>query len=149
MSKGKKILIIVLAIVVIALVTIIIMKNKENEEQERINRTITTDISNEDESDEIKDKLNKVGLQVEKGDTIYSELLKENGNIYIVEGLKLEIYNMDEEKIAELSNNQENTTITIEDENGIKYNALILKNKVILNCENKQMQEKIIEAFSN
>ena len=151
MKKNKKILILIIIIILlIAGIAILIINNrKKEEEEERINRTTTTNISNEEEKDGIIEKLEAGGLQVEKGDSIYSETLKENGNIYIINGLNIEIYNVNEAKVLELSNNQVNSTILIEGENGIKENAVILQDKIILNCDNEQMQQKLIDIFTN
>ena len=151
MKKNKKILILIIIIILlIAGIAILIINNrKKEEEEERINRTTTTNISNEEEKEGIIEKLEAGGLQVEKGDSIYSETLKENGNIYIINGLNIEIYNVNEAKVLELSNNQVNSTILIEGENGIKENAVILQDKIILNCDNEQMQQKLIDIFTN
>lgn len=151
MKKNKKILILIIIIILlIAGIAILIINNrKKEEEEERINRTTTTNISNEEEKEGIIEKLEAGGLQVEKGDSIYSETLNENGNIYIINGLNIEIYNVNEAKVLELSNNQVNSTILIEGENGIKENAVILQDKIILNCDNEQMQQKLIDIFTN
>ncbi len=147
-NKGKIIIIaLIILILVIGIIVVVRRANRAKEEQERINRMIETGIK-EEETEEIKEKLEKAGLEVEEGDLIYSEVLNRNGKSYKVNGIMIEIYvkdnvamTMEEEKTSEIT--------TIEGKNGEKVNALVIGNVIILNCHNEQMQKDITEALTN
>lgn len=150
MKKKGKIIIIALILLILVIVGIILVVRRNNtmkEEQERINRTIETGIQ-EEETEEIKEKLERAGLKVEGGDLIYSEVLNRNGKSYKVNGTVLEIYVKND--IAMTIEEEKNSEVTtIEGKNGEKVNALLVGNVIILNCHNEQMQKDIIEALTN
>ena len=124
------------------------MRLYKNAEQERINRTIAVDENTDEEKIKIQEKLKNARLDAEIGADIYSEELNENGNIYIIDGIELEIYIVEPSKIASLANNQINGVTTIQGENGIEKEGLIIGSIVVMNCENEEMQDKLIEALS-
>ena len=59
----------------------------------------------------------------------------------MIDGINVEIYNVNESKIEALTNNNTNGMTMIQGENGIKEEALVFKNIVILKCENSEMQK--------
>lgn len=148
MERNTKILIVaVIVIICITVFAIVRINNNRIEEQERINRTITTSGVTEEEKDEIQQKLINGGLNVQIQESVYSEILGEEGNAYNVDGVNFEAYCVDESKVIELTQGNQGEVI-IEGENRKKEEGLAFGNIIILKCIDENTKEKLIEILS-
>lgn len=148
MNKNSKILIILLVIITFILLSVFIIvkiNNSKKEEKERLNMMIST--AEQDDSNYIKQRLEQAGVKVNVKENIYSELLDEEGKIYELDGMEIEVYNVNTSKINTLVGDKQGE-VTIEGKNGKKEEALVFENIIILKCIYRNMQDKLEEVLS-
>lgn len=143
MNKNTKILVMVIIIILIIIGIFVINRDKEVKET---NETIITS-SETEENNQLQIILEESGLNVQVGENVYSELLGEEGNVYNVDGIEFEVYNVNETKINQLAQGNQGETI-IQGENNMKEEGLVFGEIVILKCIDIDMKENLIKILS-
>ena len=143
MNKNTKILVVVIIIILIIIGIFVINRDKEVKET---NETIITS-SETEENNQLQIILEESGLNVQVGENVYSELLGEEGNVYNVDGIEFEVYNVNETKINQLAQGNQGETI-IQGENNMKEEGLVFGEIVILKCIDIDMKENLIKILS-
>lgn len=143
MNKNTKILVMVIIIILIIIGIFVINRDKEVKEK---NETIITS-SETEENNQLQIILEESGLNVQVGENVYSELLGEEGNVYNVDGIEFEVYNVNETKINQLAQGNQGETI-IQGENNMKEEGLVFGEIVILKCIDIDMKENLIKILS-
>ena len=143
MNKNTKILVMVIIIILIIIGIFVINRDKEVKET---NETIITS-SETEENNQLQIILEESGLNVQVGENVYSELLGEEGNVYNVDGIEFEVYNVNETKINQLTQGNQGEII-IQGENNRKEEGLVFGEIVILKCIDIDMKENLIKILS-
>lgn len=144
MNKNTKILVVVIIVILIIIGLLII--NRKKELKKTTNETIITS-SETEENNQLQIILEESGLDVQIGENVYSELLGEEGNVYNVDGIEFEVYNVNETKINQLTQGNQGEII-IQGENNRKEEGLVFGEIVILKCIDIDMKENLIKILS-
>lgn len=140
----KKVSIIIGFIIVLCIILFVVVKTKDNKEERKIN--IEVNNVEEGKIELFEKRLKEQNIILLNKEEITSEEINEIGYSYELNGEKIEVYTIDQEKIKNITVNAEkDCVINIKSINGKRIKAIYYDEILILNC--RKNVDEILKIF--
>lgn len=140
----KKVFIIIGVIIILCIILFLVVKTNNNKEERKIN--IEVNNVEEGKIELFEKRLKEQNIILLNKEEITSEEINEIGYSYELNGEKIEVYTVDQEKIKNITVNAEkDCVINIKSMNGKRIKAIYYDEILILNC--RKNADEILKIF--